>query len=98
MTKRIYPMDAGPEMDRLIAEHIMVNRQGADGAITTIGVITAGAWSPSTNITHAREVLERMVENGWNVDDIWDIMDQTKTPLAICRAALMAMETHNDQA
>ncbi len=56
---------AGPELDRFIAERVMLNRVSPDGSVTTKGCIGTGAWSPSTNLAHAWEVVEKLEASGW---------------------------------
>lgn len=58
-------LPAGPEMDRLVHERIMLNRVLPDGSRTTMGCLSAGSWSPSTNIAHAWEVVEKSHPNAW---------------------------------
>jgi len=69
--EEILRMEAGPELDRLIAERVMGWKAGADffvadGKISRIHRATSGTavselWSPSTDIAAAMEVVNKLL-------------------------------------
>ena len=101
-------MEAGRELDALVAEKVMRVRPTGD-------LLAHLEWPPhySTDITTAWKVLEKMQDNGWfwNIDydydelvagfgkgrdsegDLsWHYEQAETTPHAICLAALKAVE------
>lgn len=90
-------MPAGPELDRLVAERVM-----GWGPCTGVDL---EQWHPSTDIAHAWEVVERVRGGigfsiqrcemlGWlcwfrSASD--NVARADTAPLAICRAALLAL-------
>jgi hypothetical protein len=94
MLEQILQLEAGPDLDRLVARKVMGKRKPR--------------WSPSANITSAWEVVERLLELDFGVEVygergfLWKVAVYDKTgrcwrgsadtvPLAICRAALLAV-------
>ena len=120
---KIEEMEAGPEMDALVAEQVMGWHWGEaeDGVATWTHTDSGIAWavaeptfSPSTNIADAWQVVEKLIglgywislsHNGNQHAACWDfrlcdrateskreIAIEATAPLAICRAALKAVE------
>ncbi len=107
MTPDLEQMEAGPEMDRIIAEEVMKWTRYQDGTDpeTYHGPIYAwrdekgrrvawatawydnDAWSPSTNIAHAWNVVDRMHTRG--------IGTTLMTPFAYTDEGLGPMETYS---
>lgn len=96
------PVKSGRELDTLIAEKVMGWTSIADGHV----VPYKGPWSPSTNIAHAWEVVEKVTAiTGPRVEGIpsvtrfmlqWDKLDlwacnTQEAAHAICLAALTAV-------
>jgi len=116
----ILKMEAGPELDRLVAEQIMGWREGQDtlklqGGVGILGEKAIPRYS--TDIAAAMEVIERLLEKRLRVSMYspwgdrnephaipeWTVfvlsnhglgieMEGETLPLAICRAALIALE------
>ena len=101
-------MEAGPEMDALVAERVMgwtaERKPGLPHLWLPPGHFISG-WSPSTDISAAWQVVEKMLEKHeafhleYIPDKQWYAMFWFATyftsadtaPLAICRAALKAV-------
>jgi len=135
-SEEILKMEAGPELDRLVAERVMEWDEGKDFGIGESGIVRyiregpkyfertkIEAWAPSTDIKAAWEVMERLAPHfeiklfnamepqrsrGWK--DVWVVDIQASqegaplhrsiddnAPLAICRAALLAMMEASDE-
>lgn len=99
---------AGPEIDRLVAERVMRwipsedPRWWADSHPRDC--IALRSWSPSTNIAHAWQVMEVLIDQGRAPDlhvrrdvDPWRRLwlagsaRADTAPLVICRAGLIAV-------
>lgn len=115
----IEKMDAGREMDDLIATEVMEWAIGDRGAHYigndghNVCFIIAGDFQPSTNISAAWDVVKKLIADDDNLDiDLsttflgWkcEISNSSRNtfigrdpsaPLAICRAALLAMSAAN---
>lgn len=67
------PLPPGAELDRMVAEKVMGAVEGPfiglamseTWDIPDIGIVRRSKWSPSTNITDAWEVVEKMRERGF---------------------------------
>jgi len=113
----ILRMEAGPELDRLVAEQIMGWSEGKHFKVGDFGVVKLGEvidiWSPSSDIAAAWEVVKELYDRELGIEMYgekkfpWEaeilipggrpVSVQAETlPLAICRAALLAvMEVGN---
>jgi len=123
--EEILKMEAGPQLDLLIAERVMGWSEGKHFEVGDFGVVKLGEvidiWSPSTDIAAAWEVTTKLCElgivpevygmwltkkkNEWYIVLWYSVEDLTAAarakapslPLAICRAALLAvMEAGNE--
>lgn len=126
--EEILGMEAGPELDRLVAEQIMGWEEGRNfsmwpeqGVHISVGDGIGFFWRPSTDITAAWEVMTKLCElgmvpevygmwltkkkNEWYIVLWYSVEDLTAAarakastlPLAICRAALLAMMRASDE-
>lgn len=105
-------LEAGPQMDALVAEKVMGWSIRGELWKDKRGTIRRSKstfeqyepsirWSPSTDIAAAWEVVEKMPMGMWPSVDGWvveipdgsgDEVEAPTAPLAICRAALKAIE------
>lgn len=80
-SEKIERLEAGPELDRLVAEMVMGWREGTDYIVGEARLLrevteTVGAlqhrktvvWSPSTDIAAAWEVVEWLLSRGFFLD------------------------------
>lgn len=94
---------AGPELDALVIRKVMLSPP-REWDKTTLNFYSAGSWSPSTNIAHAWEVVEKLPEyleleqlatggdeREWRAHFSSHTGRGATAPLAICRAALKAV-------
>jgi len=69
--EEILRMEAGPELDRLVAKHIMGWKEGQEilESLSGIGILGEKALPRySTDITAAWSVVEKLVNLGWLVN------------------------------
>lgn len=79
-------MEAGRELDALVAEKVMAWRTGAVPSafigfrLTWVDADTGGyraelGWAPSTDIAAAYTVVSEMMRQGYRLEVIWDSYD-----------------------
>jgi len=130
--EEILKLEAGPELDRLVAEKVIGWEEGKDFDCSGEGTlihypfrnrVLSKKWSPSTDIAAAWEVVRRVFElkptlgfvlftdiSGHCRAAFYDILeyidqvvpvseidDAETVPLAICRAALLAVEATQEK-
>ena len=112
-----HDLQPGPELDRLVAEKVMGWKKwsttgdhlwtAADSRVRSLRPEDAWAFNPSTNIAHAWEVVEKLIDKDPNIGidcdgnwacSLWNHVARADTaPHAICLAALKAVgATHAD--
>ena len=101
-------MPAGPEMDALVADKVMhmpswIQETANDYKGWRPSTDMAAAWDAGTATNLPMCVTQSQLKDGWTcyflLDDDWNTVEASAdtAPLAICRAALLAVQKGHDR-